>query len=106
MSGKAPVDLPLGATCSNMPETVCQWAYAYRDPAAQSLFEDMASQLSMCLGTEVASDAPVNHPDSYDLRQYYGQSQGQGADVFLSIKDKASIRKTFVFLRIGPITAN
>ena len=40
--------------------------------------------------------AVVNHPDSYDLRQY----AWEGGVVSLSLKDKGALGATMVFLRM------
>ncbi len=77
---------------------VCQWRFEYRALEAHTLFEKIGAALEACLGPEATQDAPVNHPDSYDLRVF---SAKDGA-VYLSIKDKAALDATFVFLRRGP----
>lgn len=93
-----------GAGGSVLPETsgqcaagVCTWAFDYRDPAAQALFDRLLTQIAACLGPEhrFRQDSGVNHPDFYDLRLI---SDGAGT-LAVSIKDKAGLQQTFVFLR-------
>ncbi|WP_135505534.1 hypothetical protein [Roseovarius aestuariivivens] len=78
-------------------DDVCMWRFGYRDQAAHDRFERLGALLELCLGRELALDDSVNHPDSYQLRRF----QIDDATVFLSIKDKASLRQTLVFLRKG-----
>lgn len=86
---------PDAAACEG---EVCLWSHGYRDPAARARFDALSAALEACLGHAISQDAPVNHPDSYVLRQF-----GQGAGtVYLSIKDKAALQRTLVFLRTGP----
>lgn len=78
---------------------VCVWTFDYRSIRATEGFEALNRSLLQCLGPEVRirSDQPVNHPDTYDLRTYvYGD-----ASLSVSMKDKAALDKTYVFLRIG-----
>lgn len=79
---------------------VCQWRFAYRDGRARDMFEAKGSELEACLGPAMEQGDQVNHPDSYELRQF----QAEGRAVYLSIKDKAALQQTIVFLRIGPGT--
>ena len=93
------VDLPLaeGAACTLPPDEMCRWSFAYRSAAAQETFDRIADHLSECLGAPRAEEAPVNHPDSYRLIQF----ETTDAVIFLSLKDKASLQRSFVFLRVG-----
>lgn len=77
----------------------CYWAYDYRSAEAQARFEELQAQIEMCLGKDAAlpADLQVNHPDSYALRQY----EGQGRRVALSLKDKAGLGNTLVFLNLS-----
>lgn len=79
---------------------VCQWSFAYRAPDAVAGFERLTDNVRSCLGadTERGADTPVNHPDSYDLRQFVAG----GTLISVSLKDKAALRRTLVFLRIEP----
>lgn len=83
-------------TCSDPPDPVCRWTFAYRADAAVAAFEHLAEKLTRCLGPPVDEDAPVNHPDSYRLVQFGAPD----AVISLSLKDKASLQSTFVFLRV------
>lgn len=90
---------PAGASDA-VPVRVCQKAYAYRAAEATAVFDDLAQMTRDCLGdaAERPADASVNHPDSYKLRQFLT------GDVVISIslKDKAALDQTFVFLRVEP----
>lgn len=76
---------------------VCQWRFDYRSKSATGLYDMFSKQLENCLGSEVTVDEGVNHPDSYDLRQY----QSKSGMIYVSIKDKAALQQTIVFLRVG-----
>ena len=76
----------------------CGWAFAYRAPDAAQAFDRVVSAVTQCLGSDAAvtADLDVNHPDFYDLQTF--QLGGQEIDV--SLKDKATLSETYVFLRI------
>ncbi len=78
----------------------CGWGFDYRAPAAQAQFDAGLAALSDCLGEDAAvqPDQMVNHPDFYDQRVYTTPSGELG----LSLKDKAALGQSFVFLRIAP----
>ena len=79
----------------------CHWDFSYRSTESLLRFEDIQAEIENCLGTDAAlpADTQVNHPDSFELRQY----EGQGARVALSLKDKAGLDQTLVFLSISAI---
>lgn len=93
---------PSGSSCATYLSQVsstgisCHWQFAYRDAAAEVLASKLWSGLMTCrAGQERAEDLPVNHPDSYFLRVW-----DVDTGVYrLSIKDKAALGATFVFLR-------
>ena len=91
--------LPKGGSCG-APDTVCQWAYDYRSTAAQIAFADLEREIAMCLSASAKQDAPVNHPDSYRLMQF----DAEQTRISLSLKDKASLQKTFLFLRVDNLS--
>ncbi|MEM7215325.1 MAG: hypothetical protein AAF423_07255 [Pseudomonadota bacterium] len=76
----------------------CFWEFEYRADIAKVHFDQIGNTITLCLGnqTEIKSDQPVNHPDFYDLQTY----QADGTTFALSIKDKAALEQTFVFLRV------
>ncbi|MEL7469154.1 MAG: hypothetical protein AAFN27_11915 [Pseudomonadota bacterium] len=77
-------------------EIHCRWSFAYRDEAAIKLHDRIASDVETCLNaTAVPQEDGVNHPDSYDQQRFHTGD----ADLSLSLKDKAAIHTTFVFLR-------
>lgn len=77
--------------------SVCQWEFPFRAPSASGRFDTLLAEIRSCLGpnSELPEDLQVNHPDSYDLRQF----RSGDTVVSLSIKDKSALEKTFVFLR-------
>lgn len=79
---------------------VCQWRFEYRNGAAQGLFDLYAKTLETCLGPQPEADLGVNHPDSYDLKQFHTEE----GTVFISKKDKAALQQTLVFLRVERAT--
>ena len=83
--------------------TVCRWDFAYRDAAARSVFDAMSQRLGDCAGPDgiVTDDQPVNHPDTYDLRRF----AFAGMDMALSLKDKAALDKSLIFLRVSAAEA-
>lgn len=80
-------------------EPYCAWKFDYRDAEATSAFYSLSVRLRSCAATVLSAggDAAVNHPDSYVLQQY---ETDQGT-VSLSIKDKAGLHSTYVFLRLS-----
>ena len=75
----------------------CHWPFPYRDAAANRAFSAMIDAVSAC-ATRLTPDAGVNHPDSYDLRQY----ELGNLLVSLSLKDKGARQQTLIFLRLEP----
>lgn len=77
---------------------MCMWTFPYRDQAASSGFDALSNAVGMCIGEGAAGqqDQRVNHPDFYDARSYHRGN----ATVTVSIKDKAALEHTFVFLRV------
>jgi hypothetical protein len=73
--------------------------FDYRDAQAVTWLNMLRTRVEACMGpdAEMAGDAQVNHPDSFDLHQY----EGQGHRVALSLKDKAGLNQTLVFLSIS-----
>ena len=94
------------ATCSFSLDTHgaksanCNWAFSYRSAEATGAFQDMLAELSVCadMASGIETDQPVNHPDFYDLRLM----RIAGGEMGLSIKDKAALLQTLVFLRLTP----
>lgn len=81
-------------------ERTCRWDFGYRDPAARESFETLSGQLERCAGPKgrMTDDIPVNHPDTYDLRIH----AIDGFEVAVSLKDKAALGKSLIFLRSRP----
>lgn len=77
----------------------CAWPFPFRDPVAGQAFDATIAALETCLpGAALAGpDQLVNHPDSYDLRQYdLGKTS-----ISVSLKDKGALGLTYVFLGVG-----
>ncbi len=100
--------MPSGAACTTSRvlggagSIDCHWSYAYRGAAALQAFEDLLALLRQCADEEIVEDeAQVNHPDSYDLRQFrLGESV-----VSLSLKDKGALGQSLVFLRASQLAS-
>ncbi|MBO6776663.1 MAG: hypothetical protein JJ897_14405 [Marinibacterium sp.] len=79
--------------------TACHWAFPFREDAARSFAEVLWSDLMRCrTGAALGPNAQVNHPDSYDLREW----QTSPAIYAMSVKDKGGLNRTLVFLRTEP----
>ena len=77
----------------------CHWEFPYRSDVAHRFFETVWANLQTCRpGVLRETGNRVNHPDSYDLREWVAQS-GVYA---VSKKDKAAAERTLVFLRFEP----
>lgn len=104
-NGDAPM-LPGAATCSLSTGTAgkqshhCGWAFGYRSSAATRFFDELHQEIQQCWPTTegTQTEPGVNHPDSYHLHKY-ALPEGH---VTLSIKDKAALQQTYVFLGITP----
>ena len=61
--------------------------------------ESLWSGIARCEpGGPAGPDARVNHPDSYDLREWIADSGTWS----VSVKDKGALGQTLVFLRYAP----
>ncbi|MEM9577847.1 MAG: hypothetical protein AAF999_12635 [Pseudomonadota bacterium] len=79
----------------------CHWSFPYRSEAAYSSFARVSKQLQSCSGDVQFEQEPrVNHPDSYDqITATIGDT-----DLSLSLKDKAALSETLIFLRRSKAT--
>ncbi|MEM8793247.1 MAG: hypothetical protein AAGE80_16620 [Pseudomonadota bacterium] len=77
----------------------CYWSFPLRAQEARSAFSRLESDLRTCLGSGLPylPDQDVNHPDSYTA----GSFQTNEAEIAISLKDKAALNQTLVFLRVG-----
>ena len=77
---------------------LCNWDFPYRAPGAAAVLDMLDRAIPICVrgAKALPTDSSVNHPDSYDLRRY----QRGDVTISTSLKDKASLEKTIVFLRI------
>ena len=71
----------------------CTWEFAYREEAAEAAFAVLTAQVKACRGDPISAEAPVNHPDSYELLTFE-----DGASV--GLKDKVGLGETHVILRV------
>ncbi|MEP0990931.1 MAG: hypothetical protein ABJG73_15220 [Tateyamaria sp.] len=76
----------------------CGWSFTYRASAASEAFEGLVEAVTQCLGdgAVVTTDLNVNHPDFYDLQTF----RAGGQEIGVSLKDKAALSETYVFLRV------
>ncbi|MEM6661384.1 MAG: hypothetical protein AAF666_04310 [Pseudomonadota bacterium] len=75
----------------------CLWSFDYRAPEAAETFRNFFTQTAACFpGGSFAADHSVNHPDFYDLQTL----AVDGVEINVSLKDKAALQKTLVFLRV------
>lgn len=76
----------------------CSWSFDYRAEAAKHAFDRMIKEVAACLGNDarVTEDQDVNHPDFYDLTRF----DTEGRTIAVSLKDKAALQQTYVFLRV------
>ncbi len=86
-------------TAANTTGRSCHWTFPFRSDGAKDFGKTLWKNLTSCrAGTPLGPDAQVNHPDSYDLREW-ATDHGTYA---LSIKDKGALNRTLVFLRLEP----
>jgi len=96
---------PPGAECStyltSSSETgaSCYWVHSYRSATAEAQASELWDMLRDCrIGHSLSDDAQVNHPDSYDLREWANDREVYA----ISVKDKGAQNRTLVFIRIEP----
>ncbi|WP_170476542.1 hypothetical protein [Ruegeria arenilitoris] len=96
---------PAGAECSAFTTslattgTSCFWSHPYRSTLALDHASELWATLTKCrVGRQMGQDDQVNHPDSYNLKEWVHEE-----DVYaVSVKDKGGQNRTFVFLRVEP----
>ncbi|MEM9044752.1 MAG: hypothetical protein AAGC81_08640 [Pseudomonadota bacterium] len=67
-----------------------------RSPEAESDFKALSLKIEECLTPSVGiDDQDVNHPDTFTARLY----RIGDTEVSISLKDKASLGQTLIFLR-------
>ena len=94
-----------GATCATFltqegtKGASCHWPHAFRAETARQQADDLWSEITLChSGRPVAPDTGVNHPDSYDLKEWASDAGTWS----VSVKDKGGQNRTLVFLRFSP----
>ncbi|MEM9139173.1 MAG: hypothetical protein AAGB15_05025 [Pseudomonadota bacterium] len=99
LGGDATCGLALGADGAT--ERHCRWDFPYRADAAVERLAALQEAAKACLGAAPVPVEPgVNHPDSFDQHIY----ALEGLEISLSLKDKAALSQTFVFLRVSLIS--
>ena len=87
----------LALTASGQRVYSCRWAWSYRSDKAAETFAALDRRIQRCLAVPAGSpEAGVNHPDSY--RQHIYQSGD--IRLSLSLKDKAALAQSLVFLLV------
>ena len=83
------------------PSRYCRWQFDYRAADSETIFSNLTSAFETCFGADSTrpADRSVNHPDTYHLRQF----ELDGWVVSVSLKDKAGLQASFVFLRFDPL---
>ena len=102
-SGDVTLILPGAENCavtrqSNASSFWCTWKFPYRAQEAYGTFERFVGEVQSCIGerSTLYIDKGVNHPDYYAARRF----RMERAEVAVSVKDKAALRSTFVFVRV------
>ncbi|MFV2054435.1 hypothetical protein [Aliiroseovarius sp. YM-037] len=98
---EAPATCAVSRSLAGGLERHCHWVFPYRSAEASAAFEAVLEAVTACLGPgiSVRTDESVNHPDSYDLR-IIEQKDAVFAVFAVSLKDKAALQATLVFLRL------
>lgn len=74
----------------------CYWEFSFRDVQATQRAKAFWEKIKACReGNELEPDLKVNHPDSYELKEWVTQN----GFFRVSVKDKTQLGKTLVFLR-------
>ena len=76
----------------------CRWKFGYRVAAADAAHGALLAAVQQCVPAAqvVLEEAPVNHPDSYLATRF----DAGAATVAVTLKDKAGLGASFVFLRV------
>ena len=92
-------------TVSGVRALHCMQAYPYRSSVTHRTFSTLSNALAGCSFTdgEVDNRTAVNHPDSYEQRSFlFGMVNGTWR-IDLSLKDKASLKETYLILRVWEV---
>ncbi|MGR3614489.1 MAG: hypothetical protein ACU0BB_00420 [Paracoccaceae bacterium] len=82
---------------------VCQWSFAYRSSHVEAAIKALVGEIENCSQAKVSGvPAGVNHPDTHTVYQY-GTERMQ---ITASLKDKAALGQSFVFLKIQDLPQN
>ena len=83
-------------TASNRISYHCAWEFDFRQSASEAYFKKISEVVSACAKRDETNEqSRVNHPDSYDQLNF----ERSGETISISLKDKAALQKTYVFLR-------
>ncbi len=73
----------------------CHWEFPFRSAEALSVFNDLWAEVTRCKeGSQTPLNAPVNHPDSYLLRELVAAV----GTYRVARKDQGHAKRTLVFL--------
>ena len=77
----------------------CQWEFDYRSQNTYETFNQLIEAMQSCFENQAVArkDQGVNHPDTYDQRQF----DLEDVVITVSLKDRAALSRTFVFLRVA-----
>ncbi|MGC3940071.1 hypothetical protein ACOTTU_19875 [Roseobacter sp. EG26] len=96
---------PEGAICTTYLDqqggtgVSCHWAFPFRDDAATRFSNTVWTEIQTCRdGKALSPDQQVNHPDSYDLREWSSDRK----TFRVSVKDKGGENRTLVFVSYEP----
>jgi len=83
-------------------QMVCHWSHLYRSAEAEAGYALLQAVVERCLASQPHADeaAPVNHPDSFRQAQY----EGRGWRASVSLKDKAALGRSLVFVSLSRLT--
>lgn len=102
-----PLSRPLGADICQRVDVLggptqihCRWSYDYRAPEALARHDELIADVEACFPATPRQplEPGVNHPDAYLLTEFHGPP----LRIYVSLKDKVGLGKTFVFLRMAP----
>ena len=82
----------------------CSWSFPYRTGEARRWFHQLDQKIGTCVNNQQQpkQDDPVNHPDSFILKSI----QARGVEVSVSVKDKAALDRSLVFIRFQKTPKN
>ena len=82
----------------------CHWEFPYRSHQSRSAINELIEKIEACFPTDETGPLaqPVNHPDTHVVH-VYDTLDGR---IVASLKDKAALGQSFVFLQIQALPQN